>query len=120
MNKRNGGLADARNVGLRHVKGTWLCMLDSDDLLGRDYLHRAADLIEEDGHVDIIPGWGFASRWFTRFDSTPTHRASRLAVDVIASRFGSFGAWIATFLACLYASGWPMLEVGRSDQAGVE
>ena len=74
MNKRNGGLADARNVGLRHVKGTWLCMLDSDDLLGRDYLHRAADLIEEDGHVDIIPGWGFASRWFTRFDSTPTPR----------------------------------------------
>ena len=58
LNKRNGGLADARNVGLRHVKGTWLCMLDSDDLLGRDYLHRAADLIEEDGHVDIIPGWG--------------------------------------------------------------
>ena len=56
LNKRNGGLADARNVGLRYVKGTWLCMLDSDDLLGRDYLHRAADLIEEDGDVDIIPG----------------------------------------------------------------
>jgi glycosyltransferase involved in cell wall biosynthesis len=23
LNKRNGGLADARNVGLRHAKGTW-------------------------------------------------------------------------------------------------
>lgn len=56
LNKRNGGLADARNVGLGFVKGTWLCMLDSDDLLGRDYLHRAADLIEEDANVDIVPG----------------------------------------------------------------
>jgi hypothetical protein len=26
-------------------------MLDSDDLLSRDYLHRAAELIEEDANV---------------------------------------------------------------------
>ena len=44
LQRYNGGLADARNVGLRFVKGTWLCMLDSDDLLGRDYLHRAVGL----------------------------------------------------------------------------
>lgn len=56
VNKRNGGLADARNVGLRYAKGSWLCMLDSDDLLGRDYLHRAADFVREDADVDIVPG----------------------------------------------------------------
>ena len=31
-------------------------MLDSDDLLGKDYLQRAADFVLEDDHVDIIPG----------------------------------------------------------------
>ena len=45
LRKRNGGLADARNVGLTYARGSWLCMLDSDDLLGADYLVRAADLI---------------------------------------------------------------------------
>ncbi|KAK3278060.1 hypothetical protein CYMTET_13971 [Cymbomonas tetramitiformis] len=56
ISKRNGGLADARNVGLRHANGNWLCMLDSDDLLGRDYLQRAADFVIEDDEVDIVPG----------------------------------------------------------------
>ena len=74
INKRNGGLADARNVGMRYARGDWLCMLDSDDLLARDYLSRAAELVEEEhgdggdiatttsgghtgtGGVDIIPG----------------------------------------------------------------
>ena len=63
INKRNGGLADARNVGMRYARGDWLCMLDSDDLLSRDYLSRAAELVEEDfiagtgtNGVDIIPG----------------------------------------------------------------
>ena len=45
VDKPNGGLADARNVGLTFARGSWLCMLDSDDLLGRDYLLRAAALI---------------------------------------------------------------------------
>lgn len=31
-------------------------MLDSDDLLGKDYLQRAADFVLEDHQVDIIPG----------------------------------------------------------------
>jgi cellulose synthase/poly-beta-1,6-N-acetylglucosamine synthase-like glycosyltransferase len=38
------------------AQGNWLCMLDSDDLLGKDYLQRAADFVLEDDHVDIIPG----------------------------------------------------------------
>jgi len=56
ISKANGGLADARNVGLRYAKGNWLCMLDSDDLLGKDYLQRAADFVQEDDSVDIVPG----------------------------------------------------------------
>lgn len=28
------------------AQGNWLCMLDSDDLLGKDYLQRAADFVQ--------------------------------------------------------------------------
>ena len=33
---------------MRYARGDWLCMLDSDDLLARDYLSRAAELVEEE------------------------------------------------------------------------
>lgn len=56
VRKNNGGLADARNVGLGYARGSWLCMLDSDDLLGKDYLLRAVEVIREDPDVSIIPG----------------------------------------------------------------
>ena len=71
MRKRNGGLADARNVGMRYVRGDWLCMLDSDDLLDAAYLLTAARFAKEAGdaaqrardagepvaaEVDIVPG----------------------------------------------------------------
>ncbi|GBG88402.1 hypothetical protein CBR_g47101 [Chara braunii] len=56
LRKRNGGLADARNIGLKLARGSWLCMLDSDDLLGSTYLERAADIVKDDKDVMIIPG----------------------------------------------------------------
>ena len=54
LKKENGGLSDARNYGLRFSKGNWLCMLDSDDLLGKEYLSKAAALAAEG--ADIVVG----------------------------------------------------------------
>ena len=68
VRKRNGGLADARNVGMRYARGDWLCMLDSDDLLDARYLQAAATLAAQAAApptsadappramVDIVPG----------------------------------------------------------------
>jgi len=56
VRKHNGGLADARNIGLGYARGNWLCMLDSDDLLGEDYMLRAAEIFSEAPTTDIVPG----------------------------------------------------------------
>lgn len=49
---RNRGAAAARNAGLARANGEWITMLDSDDWLSPDTLHRA--LRCEDRGVDAI------------------------------------------------------------------
>lgn len=36
--KENGGVSTARNLGLKHAKGTWICFIDSDDYVETEYL----------------------------------------------------------------------------------
>lgn len=38
FHKKNGGLSDARNYGIKCSKGKYLCFVDSDDVLASDYL----------------------------------------------------------------------------------
>ncbi|QDZ22339.1 LamGL domain-containing protein [Chloropicon primus] len=44
VEKPNGGLADARNAGIQAASGEWIFPLDSDDLIGYDFLERAVAL----------------------------------------------------------------------------
>lgn len=42
LEKPNGGLADARNVGLDAAEGEWVVFIDSDDLMHPDFLQTLA------------------------------------------------------------------------------
>ena len=55
------GLPGARNLGARHAAGTFLCMVDADDVLEPEYLERSAAVLTASGDL------GFASHWLRAF-----------------------------------------------------
>lgn len=53
INIPNGGVSNARNVGLKYVRGEWIQFLDGDDLIDPQYLSEGIVLAETAG-VDIL------------------------------------------------------------------
>lgn len=43
LHKENGGLSDARNFGMKYMKGEFFTFLDSDDILPKEYLQKLMD-----------------------------------------------------------------------------
>lgn len=53
INIKNGGLANARNVGIKNSSGKYILPLDSDDKIGTEYVEKCVDALEK-GKGDII------------------------------------------------------------------
>lgn len=51
--KENGGLSDARNYGLKYVKGDYLLFIDSDDYIDKDLLCKLYKVVNKN-KVDIV------------------------------------------------------------------
>lgn len=56
IDKRNGGKADALNVGINHVRTPLVCALDGDSLLEPDAIHRAVRPFLEDATTIAVGG----------------------------------------------------------------
>jgi glycosyltransferase involved in cell wall biosynthesis len=63
INKQNGGVSSARNLGLKAVTGDYICFVDADDWLEPDYLSQfvnaidyTSSLIIQDHFTDINEG----------------------------------------------------------------
>ena len=52
IHKQNGGLSDARNVGLSYCHGKYIVFVDSDDYVTEDYVMVLYDLLKHN-HADI-------------------------------------------------------------------
>ncbi len=46
IHKVNGGLSSARNAGLETTQGDYICFVDSDDFIHKDYLKRMYEALE--------------------------------------------------------------------------
>ena len=52
--KENGGLSDARNFGLKRAHGKYICFIDSDDYIEKNYIEEMYNsIIENDSDIAI-------------------------------------------------------------------
>jgi glycosyltransferase involved in cell wall biosynthesis len=54
LKKENGGLASARNEGIKVAKGKYILPLDADDKIGSRYLEEAAKILNKDREIGIV------------------------------------------------------------------
>ncbi|MBU1616049.1 glycosyltransferase [bacterium] len=53
LEKENGGVADARNVGIRNSKGKYILPFDADDVILPDMLQKTVALLEANPNIAI-------------------------------------------------------------------
>lgn len=49
VHKKNGGQSDARNVGLEHANGSYICFIDSDDWVDPQYIEFLYKALKQTG-----------------------------------------------------------------------
>lgn len=52
--QENRGPSVARNIGLNHAVGEWICFVDSDDFISKDYLKKMDYVIQQNQELEMI------------------------------------------------------------------
>ncbi|MGL5233224.1 MAG: glycosyltransferase family 2 protein [Empedobacter falsenii] len=59
IEKENGGVSSARNLGIKEAKYDWIAFLDADDKWSKNHLSNAFEVIQNQNDVNVI-STGFA------------------------------------------------------------
>ncbi|MGH7847275.1 MAG: glycosyltransferase [Candidatus Binatia bacterium] len=57
VRQSNQGLAGARNAGIAQSRGRYICCLDADDKLRREFLVKAVAILELEADVGLVSGY---------------------------------------------------------------
>lgn len=71
INKENGGVSNARNVGIEHCIGKYVCFCDGDDILSTDYLSYLYKLIKEN-NSDVA----LTTKMFSNYNSEQSKQSA--------------------------------------------
>lgn len=51
---KNGGVGNARNLGIEKARGTYILTLDADDRILKNYLEKAYSVLEKNKNADVV------------------------------------------------------------------
>ncbi len=57
VNSTNKGSARARNIGIEEAKGKYICLVDGDDIVDKDYISSLYQVINKDGCAISVCGY---------------------------------------------------------------
>lgn len=73
INKVNGGLSSARNVGIEQAQGDFITFIDSDDvILGDNVLERLVNCFKEDELLDVVQ-YDVIYKWLSKSEYHRTY-----------------------------------------------
>ena len=74
VEKENGGLASARNAGLKDAKGEYISFIDADDAIADDFLERLLYALKENDTDFSFCGFAFVKRQLPPTDNSEQTR----------------------------------------------
>ena len=57
INKKNTGIVDSLNIGLKHCNYNFIARMDSDDLMREDRLEQQLEFLGSNPHVGVVGSW---------------------------------------------------------------
>lgn len=79
IHKENSGVSNSRNIALQHSKGKYVCLLDQDDVLAKDYVSYYYHLIKNnDADVAATPSP------YKFFGDVPSFEYRKDKIDIIS------------------------------------
>lgn len=87
IQKENGGLSSARNIGIEQATGEYLIFLDADDLLGYGQLEKQIEKIETDDAELCIAKYSIANESLSQIKNQPSYMGEGLSMEYFCAEW---------------------------------